>query len=479
MKVEIIYFVIIFLLIVSLGLVLYFIFKKKNVVVQPETQYLNPLYWSGTSMDYDSYFNIYTFPAIKLNLNNCGPSGTSPCNSYMMGNPTYDINIISKLDPLSITQSCIDVDQLYATKAFHTCTGTENGFNNCIGLNGDKYTYGENEIFYTNSICDQNGNCDPVLNYCAGNIGLIALNFYTPTPTGSGLTCASCDISGDCSVQYCDPSNQDQLFRISRFVTPNQTEDEVKPGQASTGLFGNIYHRETGLYLNADFSSSNQYVFGIPYAWYCVCAGPGATEDIFNPGFSSTIDPSQFNGCYGYCPYISPGSSSPVENANYFTLTGCTGITLTSDSSYNWIFLPSFNLTGMAIPQSLIYVGGMGINNEIQTAFVSSGYAGVYTLLQNNNAFALTLQNGKMVGISLLTLLDFELITNNNYGTPGSVSNLNPLYKNVITNIPEIYTSVYSLYITQFLTFNMFNSISQVSECNVYSTSSNNYCYNF
>lgn len=475
--------------------VIFFIISKP-LDVQPENPfYTKPAYWSNTYKDYDD-FNIYTFPAVKLS--NTGGS------TFIMGNPTYDFSILSKKIPDGITQACIDIDQIYAVRAYHICTGTNNDFDNCIGQDGKLYNFGDVEYFYTNIICEiinQNNVCSTPLTFCSGNIGLLAIDFQPPQT----LMCASCNESNCITVQ-CDPSSQDQLFRVNRVSLPSINPLSLPSGQATQGLYGNIYHRETNMYLNIiTGSQENQGSQQIPQSASCVC--------VYNTGqFAQNV--YQFGctltngGCNLLCEQACDGGDVYDTRFNeYFGLTLTTqNFGLTSDDSLNWIFMPSIvfgisftpeswatqQILTFSIPQQIINIGNLNIN-DIQEVYengstnnyanitdgtitqrpslnvipsgVYTGSAGVYLYLSQNECFALALnqETSELYGMQTINWPQYFNFSVNLFGD--------------FINYNQIQDYIFKAYTSQLLTFNMYNSISQVDACNKYNSSSQTYCY--
>ena len=203
------------------------------------------------------------------------------------------------------TQTCLDVDQIFAQAGYHVCEYDNNGSagSGCIltvptkvlidgnyvtkypgtvvprgTIEGLSSSSGTGSYFvpcnagnFTTTITPEGSNGS---NACGGAIGLISLNF-TPISNISqpsslcafGSTPNKClsfsdpktnEISYDVELRECDLGDYEQIFRITRYsidTNYNITQDDK-------GVFASIIYRENGFYLAPDLVpdliSSNQ-----------------------------------------------------------------------------------------------------------------------------------------------------------------------------------------------------------------------------
>lgn len=191
--------------------------------------------WSAPGPGPDTSRNVcktYTFP------------GSFVSSTFVPGNPSFDL--VEGLNPSNIIPQCLDYDQLIASQITRKC---ERG--NCLTENGVVVGPNFEETLYTNSVCSSVGPCQ-------GQLALLVPNYFT------GDKCV--DSNG--STQVCDPTNENQLFRISRTnigVNPNG-KNQIN----NDGLIGRIYDRDNQTCLRA---SNNLQTISVDLSQYSGCSG--------------------------------------------------------------------------------------------------------------------------------------------------------------------------------------------------------------
>jgi hypothetical protein len=275
----------------------------KNAPKTPNLQGLtHPLVWSNPptpgSNPYKNTCQIYQFPT------SIGQSGIA-----LVGAPTLNSATLNKMDGiLLVNQTCIDTDQVIAQQVQHSCTGPAGVLDNssvrCITLGGKTVGFGEIENYYDNVLC-------PVISQCPGQLSLVSLNYHGLGETDMYCINKTHGGSGLATMAPCDPSNEDQLFRITR-VNPGQNPDSLPPG-SQNGLLAQMYDRDTGQCL-------------VPY--------DGSSDNLFTyyPTYVEKLNSACTGGPYsGY-------------TGTHLTLGSCTGGPY---PGYVWVLFPSISYCGV------------------------------------------------------------------------------------------------------------------------------------
>lgn len=253
------------------------------------------------------------------------------------GTPTLNSQILDSLDGTTPFPKCLDTDQIVAQKTQHTCqlgTGAspgDNSISRCLLSTGGVTGPGGSEVFYTPSGC-------PALKACAGQLSLVAVNFQSPFqgPTGDPgpVYCIESNGTDSAIVNPCDPSNPNQLFRITR-IQPGQDPNSLKPGQGQQGIIAQILDRTSGLCLTmGDSSATSIYdasYLGVPQCTGTdiisgtnVVLGPCVEGPTGAPGYEWLMMPSvpycsNPEGCFGCtgsgCSQDAPCQRQPLSNA--------------------------------------------------------------------------------------------------------------------------------------------------------------------
>jgi len=391
----------------------------------PLNKYTAALSWSKPTAGPNpakNFCQLYEFPTSVLDIN-----GTS---TSVPGNPTFNPLILDNLQGIPIVPSCLDSDQIIAQQQQHTCEAQQGVIDGqitrCYLIDGGTTGLNGTESFYTDVGCS-------AVSACPGQISLVSVNFQSPVapaiycmerPRGltgltgltgiTGLTGLTGLTAGIITMQECNPSIKEQLFRVTR-TNPNQNPSTLSPSQAQNGLLAQILDRNTGLCVVPGTTSSStlydpyflgytgcsgaeNYVFGTNvilnsctggqypgYVWALIpsiryCSIPGGCDGCTGcqgcQELQGSNNCSGCDGCTGYHNLITPPqivyvgnldlSQAPIGNTGYQGLTGDSAL-------FQWL------LDNNA--QSLYYGGGdnnliladIGIDNSIcfQKAYAS------------------------------------------------------------------------------------------------------------
>lgn len=296
----------------------------------------------GTNPD-KNFCQLYQFPTVVVPV--------TGVETVIPGAPTYANYILDTLTGTGTYPPCLDTDQLIAQQVKRTCIaprGVVNGASTrCIDITGGVTGVGGTELYYTDAGCFK-------VQPCVGQLSLISPNYQVPS--NFDIHCIENQgANRQVTVNNCDPSQQSQLFRITR-IDPGQNPNSLPPGQGQGGLLGQFLDRVTGL---------------------CLIPGSAVT--------STQYDPS------------SVGCSGPVQTlvGQEVILSSCTG---GSVPGYVWAFLPSIQYCGVSgpcsptvTPPQIAYVGNIDIDNIPGP----SGYQGItgpsaiYKWLVDNNVQSL------------------------------------------------------------------------------------------
>lgn len=283
-------FIIILALVLGIG---WWIRNTTPTHPQSPPLFVPPLGWSspspGPNPDKNSC-QLYQFPTVVVDINGIP--------TVVPGTPTLDSDILDNLTGRRQYPRCVDTDQIIAQQVQHTCTDpagvTAGAPTRCFLIEGGTTGLGGTEVYYTNSGCL---NIPP----CNGQLSLVSVNYQAPGVTG--IFCLQSNGTGaNITMEPCDPSNPDQLFRVTR-INPSQHPDNSQR-QGQNGFFTQILHRDTGL---------------------CVLPGSETTNTIYDPNYLTPID----SRC--------SGPTQSVTGTNVI-LGPCTGGVF---PGYVWGLLPS------------------------------------------------------------------------------------------------------------------------------------------
>lgn len=370
------YWIITVLLIIILVFVIIYLWVKYHQSY--DTKIISPLVWSKPEPGPDKDKNtcqLYQFPSVITTINNK--------KIVIPGTPTFDNNILNQLEGKKDLPKCIDTDQIIAQQVQHTCIepqGVINSiFTRCFLMSGGTTGINGKEIYYTDTQC-------PKIPLCYGQIGVVSVNFQAPIQPD--IFCLQKGNTGDnLTMAPCDPSNEKQLFRITR-ISPGQKIGTI--GQSQNGLLAQILDRDTGL---------------------CVLPGNSTTSTIYNPDYLRKVD----DDCGGntttiYGTNIILDSCTKVKNNGFVwallpslpfcSLTqGCPGCTGCIGECYrnpysNLCTCPNNHelCTGgefMFTPQQIVYVGDLDMKNIPQEYKGLKGSSAIIQWLKDNNAKAM------------------------------------------------------------------------------------------
>lgn len=280
--------------------------NRSNPSSQSPPKYSAPLVWTNIRPGPNpskNFCQLYDFPTVVLDIN--GVPTAIP------GTPTFDAGILDQLSGMTALPRCLDTDQIVAQQLQHTCNTPPNvslsdvDSTRCFLINGGLTGIGGTETYYSNSEC-------LAIPSCAGELSLVSVNFQGPGPSGSNdIFCLQSQGTGQNIIMaLCDPSNSDQLFRVTR-INPGQNPNAIPPQQGQNGLIAQILHRETG---------------------QCVLAGTGTTSTLYDPSYLTPFNTS----CTG-----------PIESiaGRNVILGTCTG---GSFPGYVWSLFPSISYCGIS-----------------------------------------------------------------------------------------------------------------------------------
>lgn len=212
--------------------------------------FVNPQRWSIPSPSSDNAKNtcqVYTFPTVTVDT---AAVAVDP-GTVVPGVPTFNSTILNNLTGNSNLPTCLDNDQIIARQVTHTCQGSDN-INLCYTLEGQLVPTGTTETYYSiSSVQTANGQqleqC-PATNACFGELSLISIDF-----NNSLKSCIEINRSPTVAVvmDTCDPTNENQLFRVTRTMMGQPASQNTQ-----TGPFAQILDRQSGLCLNPTTTGS-------------------------------------------------------------------------------------------------------------------------------------------------------------------------------------------------------------------------------
>jgi hypothetical protein len=251
--------------------------------------------------------------------------------------------------PLSVSQTCIDVDQISAQQVIHDCNGVSGPIlkasGKCLGVDGTQYSKDQSETYWVDCLGDGAGFV-PVAKQCPGNIGLVTLGGTfgitglpgTPPPFFSTAKCVAVtsyneiDKTSTVELKTCDLREQDnhgyptQLFRIelARFEKGKYIPDD------KAGTFARFTHRESGGWLSPEIGSFRfiddpiigHPMLGNPLKIYVppFLMPTELVTIVNNVPVITTVTPlpplSGKNN--GYWWFLAPASSDPTQQYNSF-----------------------------------------------------------------------------------------------------------------------------------------------------------------
>jgi hypothetical protein len=306
----------ILLLILSLSFGLGFSMKNNPKSPKNIIPFESPLVWTEPVLGPNRFKNVcqlYEFESSIIKINGF--------DTVVQGTPTLDKNILDFQQGNTDLPICIDTDRIIARQVQHTCQipkGVVGEFTTCKLIDGGTTGLGGVEVYYTTAGCSK-------VSLCTGQLSTVSVNYQVPH---SKPVCLSKkDDSTELEMKRCDPSDRDQLIRVTR-TNPGQNPNNLKPGGGQNGILVQMLHRETGL---------------------CVDRG----------NFTSTtrlVD--------GYIEGCSFSSNSITKTG--IGLSSCTG---GQYPGYVWLFLPSFvycdkpegckNGGSTVTPPQIIYIGDL------------------------------------------------------------------------------------------------------------------------
>lgn len=322
--------------------------------------YTHPLVWTSPVPGTNPFKNtckLYQFPTTMP----YGITGTA-----FIGAPTYNANTLNGMVGITFGNdlTCLDVDQIIAQQLQHSCTGplgvVDNSLAKCVTLDGTILSVEETETYYSNVLCENKSQC-------AGQLSLVSLNYHGLATDLFCLNRNYPNFPDYLVVAPCNPSNEDQIFRVTR-TSPGTNPDTLKPG-SQNGILAQIYDRDTDTCLvpgitgvNVDYNPL--YVFNIngnctgefvPYKGLTVTMG-ACTGGPY-PGYVWVLMPSiQYCGITAGCSGCATGyNRAPNSNecCDIKDSTSCPG---------------TAGYQSMSTPQQIFYIGDSDFDSLPATA---------------------------------------------------------------------------------------------------------------
>lgn len=339
--------------ILILGIIFGFGWWYRNNIIPPPAppnKYSEPLVWSTPQKGPDpkkNFCQLYQFPTIVTDIEGIPTA--------IPGTPTFNPNVLFKLQGKASYPSCLDNDQVMAQQVSHTCTGPngvlDDSITRCFLINGGITVLGGSESYFTNSGCF---NVAP----CLGQVSLVSINFQAPTI--SNINCIQNHGTGNnVTMESCNPGIIEQLFRVTR-INPGENPNTPQPGKGQNGLFSQIFDRTTGL---------------------CLVPGNVTTTTTYDPNYLTPIDssctgpPEQVSGTnlvLGQCTGgVFPGYVwALLPSVSYCSVTGgcggCTGCNgcrrILGSNNCTGCVDCSGNESSTTSPQ-IVYIGNLNIND--------------------------------------------------------------------------------------------------------------------
>ena len=253
---------------------------------------------------------------------------------YFPGMLNTSTEIIDNKQGSTSLPTCLDSDQIALEQVSHTCNNLYKGSNpnfgsSCYLKSGGTTGPNGEEIFY--QTCNN-------IKRCPGSLNLLSLSYQVPN--NNNINC----LEKNGNMETCDPSNSNQIFRITR-VEVGQDPNNLVPGKSQTGPLAQIYHRESNTCLDVNFDKTIDYNI-----YYYYFNDENCISSIGDPNLSKQHGPS--------LEFVSCGNK---KNSNGLS------------SGYNWFLLDSIfycpKKVGCVpgdfvnIPSQLIYVKNLDFTN--------------------------------------------------------------------------------------------------------------------
>lgn len=203
-----------------------------------------------------AYYKSLYDPAVKFGAPTPDAGGRGKCERYdfpgtmevtfqeikaFPGTPTLNTAVLDGKTP-SPEPQCVDIDQIVAAKVSRKCVVVHSipGDQHCITSDGTVIPIGDTVSEYVTCSKRQ----------CDGTLSLLGMSYYpqitsnTPFDTTRCLTAAGQQYS----AALCDISNNDQLYRVTRFTPKGSPND--------SGMYATITDRTTGkcIVVNESFA---------------------------------------------------------------------------------------------------------------------------------------------------------------------------------------------------------------------------------
>lgn len=306
-----------------------------------------------------NYCQLYQFPIENIVIDGI-PTVVPP-------NPTFASSVLDSLEGATGIPGCLDVDQIVAQQVQHTCvapqgvpTGTGTVITTCNLLNGGTTGIGGSEIYYSNALC-------PASKLCPGQLSVLSTSY---TSNINNDICWEKNSNNQIIPAKCDPTNANQLFRITR-MNIGDNPQAIPSNLGNSGLQTRIYDRTTGLCV---VPSRNGSFTKLPGCGSLIKLGDlltmGPCTSVYQ-GFDWLFFPS-----ISYCPYPggcggctgSTGCSAPVGSNVCVGGPGCTGV------------------VGTITPPQFIYIGNLDLKTIPQTPDGVDGLSFLMSWLISQNA---------------------------------------------------------------------------------------------
>lgn len=343
--------------------------RNSSTPAPPPNTFTSLLVWGSPEPTTDTDKNqcqIYTFPTYLVS-----PGSGLTAGTVIPGTPTLDFETLNGLTGYTGYFNCADTDQIAAKQVYHTCTAPHGVVNDqitlCRLMDGGTTGLGGTETFYT--ACPSKG-----LQPCAGQVSAVSVNFQSPA--NPNIYCIqSQGADNEVMMAPCDPSQPDQLYRITR-INPGQNPLSLNPGSGQNGPIAQILDRNTGLCLSPGNISSFT-TYDQSYLNAVGCTG-NLMVDV--PGTNVILTACTGGQYPGYTWYLLPSSPYCTVPGGCPGCTGCIGCERIAGTNACTGCNSCYGAESMTTPPQIVYIGDIDINSAPTGGYF--GLTGTSALIQ-------------------------------------------------------------------------------------------------
>ncbi len=408
----------------------WFIRNRTDETPESQNKFLFPMVWSQPTSSTNPNKNtckLYTFPTALVNI--------SGVPTAVPGAPTFNNNILNNITGATGLPACLDTDQTVAREVVHTCVAprgvVDGSITRCNLIDGGQTGLDGKETYYTNVGC-------PKIPACVGQVSLISVNFQAPTVSNS--FCLKANGAGNLiTMAPCNPSDQDQMFRITR-TNPGQNPNTIKPGSGQNGFLAQIYHRQTGLCVVPSITETST-VYNPAYINPVNASCTGPTQTFTGPGL--TLGPCTGGQYPGFIWGMLPSALYCGVSGGCHGCTGCSGCSRirTGNACGGCVGCTGYEYT--PVPPQITHIGDL--------VLPTNGYQG----LTGYNATVKFLRDNRTLSMY--------------YGGSGSGVILEP-------NVIDLNVCVQKPYTSQYLNIATYNTLKSIEVCLAQGISNAPYC---